>query len=152
MSDEVQDVDPNDGAPEPKKPKGGGSPKPTPPPAAVGAGGLDIVKGVVGAATKGIQTLVGTVKEKAGGSEGLKDAMRFIGNGMNALMVAATPRPSTVSTVTGSNNVSRSIVQNIEINNKYEGDRAGQQKSSQAAKQAGKDITSELARGLSYAR
>ena len=45
MSDEVQDVDPNDGAPEPKKPKGGGSPKPTPPPAAVGAGGLDIVKG-----------------------------------------------------------------------------------------------------------
>ena len=152
MSDEVQDVDPNDGAPEPKKPKGGGSPKPTPPPAAVGAGGLDIVKGVVGAATKGIQTLVGTVKEKAGGSEGLKDAMRFIGNGMNALMVAATPRPSTVSTVTGSNNVSRSVVQNIEINNKYEGDRAGQQKSSQAAKQAGKDITSELARGLSYAR
>ncbi len=152
MSDEVQDVDPNDGAPEPKKPKGGGSPKPTPPPAAVGAGGLDIVKGVVGAATKGIQTLVGTVKEKAGGSEGLKDAMRFIGNGMNALMGAATPRPSTVSTVTGSNNVSRSVVQNIEINNKYEGDRAGQQKSSQAAKQAGKDITSELARGLSYAR
>ena len=171
MSDEVQDVDPNDGAPEPKKPKGGGSPKPTPPPpdngggapagptprppqapAAAGAGGLDIVKGVVGAATKGIQTLVGAVKEKAGGSEGLKDAMRFIGNGMNALMGAATPRPSTVSTVTGSNNVSRSVVQNIEINNKYEGDRAGQQKSSQAAKQAGKDITSELARGLSYAR
>ena len=171
MSDEVQDVDPNDGAPEPKNPKGGGSPKPTPPPpdtgggapagptprppqapAAAGAGGLDIVKGVVGAATKGIQTLVGAVKEKAGGSEGLKDAMRFIGNGMNALMGAATPRPSTVSTVTGSNNVSRSVVQNIEINNKYEGDRAGQQKSSQAAKQAGKDITSELARGLSYAR
>lgn len=171
MSDEVQDVDPNDGAPEPKKPKGGGSPKPTPPPpdtgggapagptpqppqapAAAGAGSLDIVKGVVGAATKGIQTLVGAVKEKAGGSEGLKDAMRFIGNGMNALMGAATPRPSTVSTVTGSNNVSRSVVQNIEINNKYEGDRAGQQKSSQAAKQAGKDITSELARGLSYAR
>ena len=152
MSDEVQDVDPNDGAPEPKKPKGGGSPKPPQAPAAAGAGGLDIVKGVVGAATKGIQTLVGAVKEKAGGSEGLKDAMRFIGNGMNALMGAATPRPSTVSTVTGSNNVSRSVVQNIEINNKYEGDRAGQQKSSQAAKQAGKDITSELARGLSYAR
>lgn len=150
MSDEVQDVDPNDGAPEPKKPKGGGSPKPTLPPP--DTGGLDIVKGVVGAATKGIQTLVGAVKEKAGGSEGLKDAMRFIGNGMNALMGSATPRPSTVSTVTGSNNVSRSIVQNIEINNKYEGDRAGQQRSSQAAKQAGKDITSELARGLSYAR
>lgn len=171
MSDEVQDIDPNDGDPDPKKPKGGGSPKPAPPPpdtgggapagptprspqapVAAGAGGLDIVKGVVGAATKGIQTLVGAVKEKAGGSEGLKDAMRFIGNGMNALMGAATPRPSTVSTVTGSNNVSRSVVQNIEINNKYEGDRAGQQKSSQAAKQAGKDITSELARGLSYAR
>lgn len=171
MSDEVQDIDPNDGDPDPKKPKGGRSPKPAPPPpdtgggapagptprspqapVAAGAGGLDIVKGVVGAATKGIQTLVGAVKEKAGGSEGLKDAMRFIGNGMNALMGAATPRPSTVSTVTGSNNVSRSVVQNIEINNKYEGDRAGQQKSSQAAKQAGKDITSELARGLSYAR
>lgn len=170
MSDEVQDVDPNDGAPEPKKPKGGGSPKPTPPPpgnggvptgpmpqtpqapVAAGAGGLDAVKGVVGAATKGIQTLVGAVKDGAGFSEGLKDAMHFIGNGMNALMGAATPRPSTVSTVTGSNNVSRSVVQNIEINNKYEGDRAGQQKSSQAAKEAGRDITTELARGLSYAR
>lgn len=186
MSDEVQDIDPNDGDPKPKKPKGGGSPRPMPPPPDTGggapawpsppspdtgnsaptgptplppqspaiadAGNLDAVKGVIGAAAKGIRSLVGTMKEKAGGSEELRDAMHFIGNGMNALMRAATPRPSTVSTVTGSNNVSRSVVQNVEINNKYEGDRAGQQKSSQAAKKAGKDITSELARGLSYAR
>lgn len=117
-----------------------------------GTDSLDAIKEVAKAVTGCVQTLVDTVKENAGGSESLKDAMRFIGNGMNALIGAATPRPSTVSTVTGSNNVSRSVVQNIEINNKYEGDRAGQQKSSQAAKQAGKDITSELARGLSYAR
>lgn len=83
---------------------------------------------------------------------GIGEAISFIRDGISALSGAAAPRPSTVSTVTGSNNVSRSVVQNIEINNKYEGDRAGQQKSSQAAKQAGKDITSELARGLSYAR
>ena len=117
-----------------------------------GSSGLDAVKGVIGAVTGGIQTLVGAVKEKTGGSEGFKDALSFIGNGMSALMGAATPRPSTVSTVTGSNNVNRSVVQNVEINNRFEGDRAGQQKSAQAMKQAGKDVTSELARGLSYAR
>lgn len=155
MSDEVQDVDTDDGDPEPKKPKGSGAPRKSPPPPSPvgsGAGEIDVVKGVLGAVTGGIQTLVGAVKEKAGSSEGFKDALSFIGNGMSALMGAATPRPSTVSTVTGSNNVSRSVVQNVEINNKFEGDRAGQQKSAQAMKQAGKDVTSELARGLAYAR
>lgn len=73
-------------------------------------------------------------------------------DGMKVFANAAKPQAGTVNTVTGSNNVSRSVVQNIEINNKYEGDRAGQQKSSQAAKEAGKDITAELARGLQYTR
>ena len=166
---------PKGGGPPKKTPpppdSGGSEPKPAPSPPDTGSGapagqtprrpqspvgagssGLDAVKGVIGAVTGGIQTLVGAVKEKTGGSEGFKDALSFIGNGMSALMGAATPRPSTVSTVTGSNNVNRSVVQNVEINNRFEGDRAGQQKSAQAMKQAGKDVTSELARGLSYAR
>lgn len=151
--------EPKPGTPQIPKPRGGSGG--TPPPEKVRVpqipidgitAGIGEIKSVVGAVGSGIQSLIGAVKEKAGGQDGLKDAMSFIGNGMNALMGAATPRPSTVSTVTGSNNVNRSVVQNVEINNKFEGDRAGQQKSAQAMKQAGKDVTSELARGLSYAR
>lgn len=47
---------------------------------------------------------------------------------------------------------SSTITQNIEINNKFEGDRAGQQKSSQAMEKAANDCTAELARGLAFAK
>ena len=48
--------------------------------------------------------------------------------------------------------MSKSVTQNIEINNKFEGDRAGQQKSSEAMEKAADDSTAELARALQYAR
>lgn len=168
-SNEPKDNDPKNNGPRPKKPWGSGSNPPQPAPTDGGgpvgpaprvpraptntdSGGLGSVKEMLGSAIGGIHALAGTVKENIGGAGKIRDAMSFMMDGMNALMSAATPRSSTVNTVTGSNNVSRSVVQNVEINNRFEGDRAGQQKSSQAMKEAGKDITSELARGLSYTR
>ena len=52
----------------------------------------------------------------------------------------------------GSNSVSKSVVQNVNINNKFEGDRAGQQKSAAAMDKAAGDSTGEMARALAYAR
>lgn len=71
---------------------------------------------------------------------------------MQMFAASARPQPATVSNVTGGSNISKSIVQNVNINNKFEGDRAGQQKSATAMKKAESDITKELARGLAYAR
>jgi len=47
---------------------------------------------------------------------------------------------------------SKYITQNVEINNRFEGDRAGQQRSAEAMDKAAGDATSELARGLAYVR
>ena len=44
------------------------------------------------------------------------------------------------------------MTQNIEINNPFEGDRAGQQISSEAMNKATDDSTAEMARALQYAR
>ena len=71
---------------------------------------------------------------------------------MQMFAATARPKPATVAAAAGGNNVSKSVVQNVEINNKFEGDRAGQQKSATAMKKAEGDITKELARGLAYAR
>lgn len=71
---------------------------------------------------------------------------------MQMFAATAKPKPATVAAASGGNNVSKSVVQNVEINNKFEGDRAGQQKSATAMKKAEGDITKELARGLAYAR
>lgn len=71
---------------------------------------------------------------------------------MQMFAATAKPKPATVAAAAGGNNVSKSVVQNVEINNKFEGDRAGQQKSATAMKKAEGDITKELARGLAYAR
>ncbi|MCM1059085.1 MAG: hypothetical protein NC452_02200 [Eubacterium sp.] len=58
----------------------------------------------------------------------------------------------TLSAASGQNNVSKSIVQNIEINNEFNGDRTGQRESSNAMDKASTDCTSELARAMAYAR
>ena len=53
--------------------------------------------------------------------------------------------PSTAAVATGSTQSSRTVTQNIEINNQFNGDRAGQQKSSEAMDKATSDSTEELA-------
>lgn len=58
----------------------------------------------------------------------------------------------TLSAAGGQNNVSKSIVQNIEINNEFNGERTGQRESANAMDKASTDCTAELARAMAYAR
>lgn len=80
----------------------------------------------------------------------LNNAMRVI-DAMRTISSAAVVSPVTAGSAT-SETVNKSIIQNIEINNKFEGDKAGQQKSSSAMNKAADDLTSVLARGLAYSR
>lgn len=68
---------------------------------------------------------------------------------LRLFMAAAKPATS-ADPLTGSS-MTRNIVQNVNINNKFEGDKAIQQKAAGAMDKSAKDVTSELARGLSYA-
>ncbi len=74
-----------------------------------------------------------------------------IKNIAGAVKTSAVPRTETVA-ATSSFTESKSIVQNIEINNEFKGDKAGQKKSKEAMDKASDDVTDELARGLTYVR
>lgn len=68
-------------------------------------------------------------------------------------LFAASAKPSTTTQMLSSSvSTTRSIVQNVNINNKFEGDKAIQQKAAGAMDKSAQDVTSELARGLAYAR
>lgn len=71
-------------------------------------------------------------------------------HGLAKLTTARTPTPQTASVVTSTTDRRKNIVQNVEINNKFEGDTAIQKKASTAMDKSAKDVTSELARGLAY--
>lgn len=64
---------------------------------------------------------------------------------------SAVASPSTAQTSVGGS-TSKVITQNVNISNQFNGDRAGQQKSSEAMDKAADDSTEELARALKYAR
>ena len=59
---------------------------------------------------------------------------------------------STAAAARGGNNVSKSVVQKVEINNEFNGDAAIQRSASSAMDNSAKDITAQLARGLAFAR
>lgn len=63
---------------------------------------------------------------------------------------ATKPKASTelLSSVTSS----KSVVQNVNIQNTFNGDKAVQQKAATAMDKSARDVTAELARGLAYAR
>lgn len=86
------------------------------------------------------------------GREKIKGALESLTGDMSVITKANVVSPTTAAVATGSNQVNRTVTQNIEINNKFEGDRAGQQKSSEAMDKATSDSTAELARVLQYAR
>ena len=86
------------------------------------------------------------------GKDKVRGALEALTGDMSLMANVGIVSPSTAASAVGSSNISKSVVQNVNINNKFEGDRAGQQKSAAAMKQAGGDITKELAHGLAYAR
>ena len=84
------------------------------------------------------------------GKAKVRDALGALTGDMSIMAQANVASPTTARTAMGSNSVS--VVQNVNINNKFEGDRAGQQKSAAAMDKAAGDSTGEMARALAYAR
>lgn len=86
------------------------------------------------------------------GKAKVRDALGALTGDMSIMAQANVASPTTARTAMGSNSVSKSVVQNVNINNKFEGDHAGQQKSAAAMDKAAGDSTGEMARALAYAR
>ena len=86
------------------------------------------------------------------GKEKVRKALEGVAGDMSVVANANVASPRTAAAAAGSSQISKSVVQNVQINNEFNGDRAGQQKSATAMDKAAKDSTAELARGLAYAR
>lgn len=86
------------------------------------------------------------------GREKIKSALETLTGDMSVITKATVVSPSTAAVAAGTNQISKSVVQNVNISNQFNGDRAGQQKSSEAMDKAASDSTEELARALEYAR
>lgn len=115
-----------------------------------------IVSGIVGGVAKAVAAGKRSVAESPESGAYLQTAL----SGIRAI-VGNTPTtektssvlPDTAKNITNSTNtVRKSIVQNVNINNQFNGDRAGQQKSSKAMDKAAADTTGELARALAFAK
>lgn len=70
---------------------------------------------------------------------------------MMTMAKARVASPVTASTVTN-NSTNRSVVQNVEINNEFNGDTAIQRETAKTMDRSAKDATAELARGLAFAK
>lgn len=87
------------------------------------------------------------------GKEKLKSLLQGFSGDLSFMTQANVVQPETVSKVGGGNDSkSVSITQNVNIDNQFNGDRAGQEKSSEAMDKAADDSTSEMARALQFAR
>ena len=89
----------------------------------------------------------------AAGKEKLKSFLQGFSGDLSFMTQANVVQPETVSKVGGGNDSKTvSITQNVNIDNQFNGDRAGQEKSSEAMDKAADDSTSEMARALQFAR
>ena len=101
----------------------------------------------------GSDDFLGSIVDKViGARDTIRSALDSLTGEMSVITKANVVSPSTAAVATGSTQSSRTVTQNIEINNQFNGDRAGQQKSSEAMDKATSDSTEELARALQYAR
>ena len=64
--------------------------------------------------------------------------------------IAATP--ATAAAAIGASSISKTFVQTNNFNQQFSGERAIQQRAAKAMEKAAGDVTSQLARGLSYLR
>ena len=88
----------------------------------------------------------------AAGKEKLKSFLQGFSGDLSFMTQANVVQPETVSKVGGGNDSKTVSTQNVNINNQFNGDRAGQEKSSEAMDKAADDSTSEMARALQFAR
>lgn len=82
------------------------------------------------------------------GKEKVKAALGNVTGDLSLMAKANIVSPKTVAGVNSSNISKRTITQNVNINNQFNGERTGQQKSSEAMDKASKDATGEMARAL----
>ena len=115
-----------------------------------------IVSGIVGGVAKAVAAGKRSVAENPESGAYLQTALSgiraIVGNAPTTEKTSSV-LPGTAKSITNSTNtVRKSIVQNVNINNQFNGDRAGQQKSSKAMDKAAADTTGELARALAFAK
>lgn len=86
------------------------------------------------------------------GKEKVKAALELVTGDMSVIAKSSVVSPGTAKTASTGGVSSRTVTQNVEINNQFNGDRAGQEKSSEAMDKASDDATGEMARALAFAR
>lgn len=86
------------------------------------------------------------------GKKKVKDALEGMTGEMSVIAKANVVSKATGRGATGRTTGGRTVTQNVNINNQFNGDRAGQQKSSEAMDKAADDATGEMARALAFAK
>ena len=86
------------------------------------------------------------------GKKKVKDALKGMTSEMSVIAKANVVSKATGRGATGRTTGGRTVTQNVNINNQFNGDRAGQQKSSEAMDKAAGDATGEMARALAFAK
>lgn len=86
------------------------------------------------------------------GKKKVKDALEGMTGEMSVIAKANVVSKTTGRGAAGATNSGRTVTQNVNINNQFNGDRAGQQKSSEAMDKAAGDATGEMARALAFAK
>ena len=86
------------------------------------------------------------------GKEKVRKALEGITGEMSVMASANMVSGGTAATAAGTSQISKSVVLNSNINNTFNGDQAIQQKAAGTMDRSARDVTSELARGLAYAR
>ena len=86
------------------------------------------------------------------GKKKVKDALEGVTGDMSVIAKANVVSKTTGRGATGRTAAGATVTQNVEINNQFNGDRAGQQKSAEAMDKASGDATSEMARALAFAK
>jgi hypothetical protein len=81
----------------------------------------------------------------------VKAALEEVGMNMNVLADAKSPSSGTAKTITNSSS-NRNVTQNVNIENTFNGDVAAQKNTAKSMNKAAGDATSEMARGLAYAK
>ena len=85
-------------------------------------------------------------------SEGIQGGGAGLIDGIRALGASAMPQASTIGSVQNSNNVNKSVVQNINFSNQFNGERAVQQKAAKVMSRSAENASTRLTRALAYAR
>lgn len=86
------------------------------------------------------------------GKKKVKDALEGMTGEMSVITKANVVSKATGRGAIGRTTGGRTVTQNVNINNQFNGDRAGQQKSSEAMDKAAGDATGEMARALAFAK